>query len=267
MMHVWHAGAERTLRLPWFVVGLCIKPQSEAARSGTPAVSEEGRPITPAALFRKLLMPDEIPDASDPSKMREAVLSKWDDKSEAGPPAFRQIISPAKCQPRSRTYLTPSWCSFAFGVIALENLVISLLAEAPDRQLDRAREMAAYISPRPGFTQHLLTTHATEHMVDLIRRAAQFRPPPRPEPYKQTPVFDEGTLPAGLRREHRTKPGVWGVIRVLEGRLRYEVLDPASEIILEPGHAALVLPDQPHLVEPLGPMRMQLEFYHQPPEL
>ncbi|MGB9119775.1 MAG: DUF1971 domain-containing protein [Candidatus Angelobacter sp.] len=23
------------------------------------------------------------------------------------------------------------------------------------------------------------------------------------------------TLPVGLRREHRTKPGVWGVIRVL----------------------------------------------------
>lgn len=40
-------------------------------------------------------------------------------------------------------------------------------------------------------------------------------------PYKCTPVFDENTLPAGLRREHRTKPGVWGVIRVLDGRLRY----------------------------------------------
>lgn len=35
----------------------------------------------------------------------------------------------------------------------------------------------------------------------------------------RTPVFDENTLPAALRREHRTKPGVWGVIRVLDGRL------------------------------------------------
>ncbi|MEO7410774.1 MAG: DUF1971 domain-containing protein, partial [Sphingomicrobium sp.] len=43
-------------------------------------------------------------------------------------------------------------------------------------------------------------------------------------PYKSTPVFDEKTLPAGLRKEHRTKPGVWGVIRMLEGRLRYRVL-------------------------------------------
>lgn len=27
------------------------------------------------------------------------------------------------------------------------------------------------------------------------------------EPYKSTPVFDQDTLPAGLRKEHRTKSG------------------------------------------------------------
>ena len=41
--------------------------------------------------------------------------------------------------------------------------------------------------------------------------------PQTPVRYKRTAVFDENTLPAGLRREHRTKPGVWGVIRVLDG--------------------------------------------------
>lgn len=87
-----------------------------------------------------------------------------------------------------------------------------------------------------------------------------------PAPYKSTPVFDENTLPAGLRKEHRTKVGVWGVIRVLEGRLRYRVLDPVSETILDPDHPGLVLPDQPHFVDPLGAMRMQVEFYDCPPE-
>jgi hypothetical protein len=62
-------------------------------------------------------------------------------------------------------------------VIALENLVISLLATASDRQLEQAREMARYISPRPGFAHHPLTTHAAAHMVDLVERAARFRPP------------------------------------------------------------------------------------------
>lgn len=85
--------------------------------------------------------------------------------------------------------------------------------------------------------------------------------------YKRTPVFDEESLPAGLRREHRTKPGVWGIIRVLDGRLRYQVLDPASETILTPDHPGLVLPEVPHLVEPLGPMRMQVEFYDRSPDL
>jgi tellurite resistance-related uncharacterized protein len=86
-------------------------------------------------------------------------------------------------------------------------------------------------------------------------------------PYTRTAVFDENTLPTALRREHRIKPGVWGVIRVLEGRLRYLVLDPASEVILEPGHPGLVLPHQPHRVDPLGPVRMQIEFYDQLPDL
>lgn len=84
-------------------------------------------------------------------------------------------------------------------------------------------------------------------------------------PYKRTPIFDETTLPAGLRREHRTKHGVWGIIRVLDGRLRYRVLDPVSETILDSRNPGLVLPDQPHLVEPLGPIRMQVEFYDRVP--
>ncbi len=60
-------------------------------------------------------------------------------------------------------------------VIALEILVIALLAEAGDRQITLAQEMAAYVSPRPGFTHHPLTTHAASHMIDLVERSGQFR--------------------------------------------------------------------------------------------
>ena len=88
-----------------------------------------------------------------------------------------------------------------------------------------------------------------------------------PLPYKRTAVFHAHTLPAGLRNKHRTKPGVWGVIRVLEGRVRYHVLDPASVVILDADHPGLVLPDVPHAVEPFCPMRMYVEFYKQVPEL
>ena len=87
----------------------------------------------------------------------------------------------------------------------------------------------------------------------------------RPRPHRITPVFDERSLPAALRSSHHTKAGVWGLIRVLEGRLRYVTVDPAEEQILVPGRPGLVRPQQHHFVEPLGAMRMQVEFYTQPP--
>jgi hypothetical protein len=59
-------------------------------------------------------------------------------------------------------------------VIALENLVIALLAEAPDRQLALARGMAAYISPRIGFTPHPVTLRAADEMLSLVDRADRY---------------------------------------------------------------------------------------------
>jgi tellurite resistance-related uncharacterized protein len=79
--------------------------------------------------------------------------------------------------------------------------------------------------------------------------------------YKQSAVFDETTMPAGLRRRHCTKPNVWGVIRVIDGRLRYRVIDSGAECILEPGHPGIALPGQLHEVEPLGHVRFFIEFH------
>lgn len=85
-------------------------------------------------------------------------------------------------------------------------------------------------------------------------------------PYRSTPVFDEKTLPAALCGEHRTKAGVWGVIQVIEGQLRFSLAGGEGETILTPGNPGLVLPEQPHRVTPIGPMRMQVHFYDQPPD-
>lgn len=85
------------------------------------------------------------------------------------------------------------------------------------------------------------------------------------EPYHSTPVFDEQTLPSVLRKQHDTKAGVWGVIRVLEGRLKLTLLDPVEERILEPGNPGVILPQQPHFVTPLGTMKMQIDFHDGPP--
>ena len=82
--------------------------------------------------------------------------------------------------------------------------------------------------------------------------------------YKRTPEFSEGNVPAGLIRAHSTKDGVWGLIHVLEGKLLYRVLDErreAAELLLEPGSPpGIVEPTILHEVEPVGPVRFQVEF-------
>lgn len=88
---------------------------------------------------------------------------------------------------------------------------------------------------------------------------------PGVQPYRSTPVFDQDTLPAALRSQHSTKAGVWGIVRIIEGSLRLTYLDPESEILLDSATPGLILPEQPHFVTPLGPMRMQVDFYDQPP--
>jgi tellurite resistance-related uncharacterized protein len=84
-----------------------------------------------------------------------------------------------------------------------------------------------------------------------------------PRPYRVTPVFDQDSLPAALRRDHSTRAGVWGIVRVLEGRLRFT--DAAGALDLTPDRPGLIHPERKHKVEPIGQMRMQVEFYDERP--
>jgi tellurite resistance-related uncharacterized protein len=80
-------------------------------------------------------------------------------------------------------------------------------------------------------------------------------------PYRSTPVFTDQTLPGALRREHRTKAGVWGMIHVLEGSLMLRFADREPDLLLAPGVPGLVKPEQTHWAEPKGPMKMRIDFY------
>ena len=74
--------------------------------------------------------------------------------------------------------------------------------------------------------------------------------------YARSPDFTPENLPDALRAGHTTKAGVWGVVRVIEGRLKLTYLDPESERILDPQTRGLLLPEQPHFVTPIGTMKM-----------
>jgi hypothetical protein len=119
-----------------------------------------------------LLMPDRKSDFVD---LQQMALSRWDNEGGAGPRGPKVGLISDEVEFEAPQLTNSDLVKLRVRVIALENLMIMLLAEASDRQIDLAREMAAYISPRPGFTHHPLTIRAAGQMIDLIERAGRFR--------------------------------------------------------------------------------------------
>ena len=104
------------------------------------------------------------------SEWLERSLSRWE--NEGGADSANAAGEPAGNLPP----LTPAEVlHLRSRIIGLENIMLSLLATASPEQLDLVREMAAYISPRPGFTHHPATEHAAMQMIDLVERAERFR--------------------------------------------------------------------------------------------
>jgi hypothetical protein len=120
-------------------------------------------------------MPDKKPDSAASSRQRQMALSRWDNEGGAGPGGPQGGSVAADAQSQAPALTNAELVQLRIRVIALENLLIALLADASERQLDLAREMAAYISPRPGSTHHPLTVHAAAQMIDFVDRASHFR--------------------------------------------------------------------------------------------
>lgn len=114
-------------------------------------------------------MTDAKTNASGLIQQRQAALSRWDNEGGA------QVGARQDEQADVPDLTNAELVQLRVRVIALENLVIALLAEGSDRQVEVAREMATYISPRPGFTHHPLTIRAATHMVEIADRAVHFR--------------------------------------------------------------------------------------------
>lgn len=141
---------------------------------------------------------------------------------------------------------------------------LALWAEVTDEVMapEAAKALQAKAARMSVNLQHaLFSSRAPE--VAVVEGAAADGAVVRP--YRMSSEFDAAGLPPALQREHRTKAGVWGVIRVLEGQLKYVVLDPPAEHILTVERPGMVLPEQPHRIEPMGDLRVRIEFYDRPP--
>ena len=80
--------------------------------------------------------------------------------------------------------------------------------------------------------------------------------------YARSAEFTEQTIPEKLRKSHRLHADTWGKIVILEGKLRYRVLEPeAGETELSPARPGIVEPQVAHEVEALGRVRFYVEFY------
>lgn len=117
------------------------------------------------------LQAPETPDGTMPAGQRSLGLACWEGEGGAGPPPVADATEP---QPRAEPLRQ--------RVIALESLVIALLAGASEAQRAQAVAMADFISPRPGHTAHPLTLRAACRMRSLLDRSRRFRPARRRAP-------------------------------------------------------------------------------------
>lgn len=133
--------------------------------------------------MRKRLIPTQQPASLDPSRPRllalsrwdNEALSRWDNEGGAGPRRAKGSLIPGQGESEKLQLTNNELAQLRIRMIALENLVTALLVDASDEQLDLVREMAAYISPRPGFTRHPLTIHAAAQMLHIVERASHFQ--------------------------------------------------------------------------------------------
>lgn len=109
------------------------------------------------------------------SHPREVALGRWDNEGGAVSGAISPDTGVAARAAAAPKCTSTELVQLRIRVIALENLVITLLADGSAGQLARARSMATHVAPRPGFTRHRITLHAATQMLHLIRRASYFR--------------------------------------------------------------------------------------------
>ena len=116
------------------------------------------------------MVPTEMDKPSGRAAIQASVIGRWE--NEGGTDA----------SPHSETSSTVAGeigdaeeGNIRVRLIALENLVVALLAGSAETQLESVREMAGYILPREGKTHHRLTIEAARNMVALVERADGFK--------------------------------------------------------------------------------------------
>ena len=81
------------------------------------------------------------------------------------------------------------------------------------------------------------------------------------KPYRRTETFTANTVPAGLLRDHKTKAGVWGVIHITRGSVRYRISTTGDTFKLTPETCGIVEPEVLHSVTLTEDAEFYVEFW------
>ena len=83
---------------------------------------------------------------------------------------------------------------------------------------------------------------------------------------KPNAAFTATTIPSGLTKQHTTKRGTWGIIRVKKGKLEYTIHKPNESVhILDKEHPGVIEPTMLHQVKALSDdLEFVVEFWRVP---
>ena len=79
--------------------------------------------------------------------------------------------------------------------------------------------------------------------------------------YNKTSNFQKSTVPKGLLKSHNTKAGVWGLLTVLKGVVKYIIEDSNEEYILNSELKGVIEPEIKHHIVPSEDALFFIEFY------
>ena len=111
---------------------------------------------------------------SERAQLLARAVSKWDDEEAEG--KYSRVPPVSGALPTAALPLTNAEIvHLQVRVIAIENLLKVLLADATEEQLKLMRDVAGLITPQAGYTQHPLTIQAAACMMNLVDSAAHLR--------------------------------------------------------------------------------------------
>lgn len=116
-------------------------------------------------------MTTQTPSPTIAANPRERALARWD--NEGGALAQDGLPHPLSV-PETTTLSDAELIHLRVRVIALENIVLALLATGTTGQHELATAMANIIRPREGAVAHPLTIEAANLIDGLVQRSMHF---------------------------------------------------------------------------------------------